>query len=135
VTVSLSESERQKVRMYLGFGRGRDIHPRLETRFDSWLSPEEYAQVTDTLTKLDAVETQIVSSSPVSSANTANGNIREVIGEVAFFGADNNMAVLEMIAQRGRALVRRLTIIFEVEPNADYFAPAGAPTGGMLTVG
>ena len=135
MTVSLSESERQKVRMYLGFGRGRDIHPRLETRVDSWLSPEEYAQITDTLTKLDALDTQIASSSPVSSANTANGNIREVIGEVSFFGADNNMMVLEMIYSRGRALVRRLSIIFEIDPNADYFSEAGAPTGGMLTVG
>lgn len=135
MTVSLSEGERQKVRMYLGFGRGRDIHPRLETRFDGWLSSEEYAQVTDTLTKLDALETQIASSSPVASANTANGNVREVIGEVSFFGADNNMAVVEMIYQRGRTLVRRLSIIFEIEPNADYFSASGAPSGGMLTVG
>ena len=55
MTVSLSETERQKVRMYLGFGRGLDIHPRLESRFSGWLSAEEYAQVTDTLTKLDAI--------------------------------------------------------------------------------
>lgn len=135
MTVSLSETERQKVRMYLGFGRGLDIHPRLESRFSGWLSAEEYAQVTDALTKLDAIETQITTASPVSSSATVNGNVREVIGEVAFFGADNNMAVLEMIYSRGRRLVQRLSIIFEVDPERDYFASPGAGSGGLLGIG
>jgi hypothetical protein len=134
VTVSLSETERQKVRMYLGFGKGRDIHPRLETRFDGWLSAEEYAVITDTLTKLDALETQRTASSPLATSATSTGHIKAVVGEVEFFGADNNMAVLAMLDQRGHQLVQRLSIIFEVEPLNDYFGSA-VSMGGPLSMG
>ena len=135
MTVSLSEAERQKVRLYLGYGRGRDINPRLESRFDGWLSAEEYAQITDALTKLDNLETQRTASSPLATTATSTGHIKEVVGEVVFFGADNNMAVLAMLDERGRQLVRRLCIVFEVEPLQDYFAPAGESMGGLLSMG
>lgn len=135
MTVSLSEAERQKVRMYLGYDRGRDIHPRLESRFDAWLSAEEYAQITATLTALDALETQRTASSPLATSATSTGHIKAVVGEVEFFGAENNMLALSMLDTRGRQLVKRLCIIFAVEPLQDYFAPAGESMGGLLSMG
>lgn len=134
-TVDLTEAQRQKVRLYLGYGRGRDIHPRLESRFTGFLSTEEAAEIDDVLTKLAALETQIGSSSPVSSTSTGTGHIKEVVGEVEFFGAENNAAVVEMLYSRGRRLIQRLVILFEVEPLQDYFGGAGASSGGALPVG
>ena len=134
MSVDLTEAQRQKVRLFLGYGRGRDIHPRLESRFAGFLTTEEAAEIVDVLAKLDALETQIGSSSPVSSTNTSTGNIKALVGEVEFFGADNNAAVIEMIYARGRRLIRRLCILFEVDPLNDYFGDA-APAGGCLSVG
>lgn len=133
-TVDLTEAQRQKVRLLLGYGRGRDIHPRLESRFAGFLTTEEAAEIVDVLAKLDALETQIGSSSPVSSTNTSTGNIKALVGEVELFGADNNVAVIEMIYARGRRLIQRLCILFEVDPLNDYFGDA-APSGGCLSVG
>lgn len=130
----LTTSEQEKVRLYLGFRRGRDLYPELESQFTGYLTDEEVAEVRDVLSKLAAIETQIATSSPVSSANTANGNIREVIGEVAFFDAGNNMMVLDMIAREGSRLIQHLVILFGVEPKRDYFG-SSAPSGGMLSVG
>jgi len=135
VAVDLTEAQRAKVRLYLGFGRGRDIHPRLESRFTGWLSAEEAAEVTDVLAKLDAIETQITTSSPLAASATANGNIKELVGEVVFFDAANNADVIELIEKRGRKLIQRLVILFEVEPLNDYFGAPGGASGGLLPLG
>ena len=45
MAVDLTEAQRQKVRLYLGYGRGRDIHPRLESRFEGFLSAEEADEI------------------------------------------------------------------------------------------
>ena len=136
MTVSLPEAQRQKVRLYLGYGRGRDIHPRLESRFEGFLTTEEGAEITDVLTKLAAIETQIEGASPASSTNTATGNIKALVGEVEFFGAENNQAVLDLIYGRGRRLIQRLCILFEVEPLQDYFGdPSADSMGGLIALG
>lgn len=135
MAVDLTEAQRAKVRLYLGFGRGRDIHPRLESRFTGWLSAEEAAEVTDVLAKLDAIETQITTSSPLAASATANGNIKELVGEVVFFDAANNADVIELIEKRGRKLIQRLAILFEVEPLNDYFGAPGGASGGLLPLG
>lgn len=135
MAVDLTEAQRAKVRLYLGFGRGRDIHPRLESRFTGWLSAEEAAEVTDVLAKLDAIETQITTSSPLAASATANGNIKELVGEVVFFDAANNADVIELIEKRGRKLIQRLVILFEVEPLNDYFGAPGGASGGLLPLG
>lgn len=134
MAIDLTEAQRQKVRLYLGYGRGRDIHPRLESRFEGFLSAEEADEIDDVLTKLAAIETQIGASSPVATTNTATGNIKALVGEVEFFGAENNAAVIDMIYARGRRLIQRLVILFEVDPLNDYFGDA-APSGGCLSVG
>lgn len=134
MAVDLTEAQRQKVRLYLGYGRGRDIHPRLESRFTGFLTTEEAAEIADVLAKLAAIETQIGEASPVSSSSTTNGNVKALVGEVEFFGADNNAAVVEMIYARGRRLIQRLVILFEVDPLNDYFGDA-APSGGCLSLG
>ncbi len=133
--VDLTEAQRQRVRLYLGYGRGRDIHPRLESRFTSFLSTEEAAEIDDVLAKLAALETQLTGSSPLSSSATSNGNIKVVVGEVEFFGAENNRAVIEMLYDRGRRLIGRLVILFEVEPLRDYFGAAGGASGGLMEFG
>ena len=135
MAVDLTEAQRQKVRLYLGYGRGRDIHPRLESRFEGFLSAEEADEIADVLAKLAAIETQIGASSPVATTNTATGNIKALVGEVEFFGAENNAAVIEMIYARGRRLIQRLVILFEVEPLHDYFGDAGAASGGCVAIG
>lgn len=136
MTVSLTEAQRQKVRLYLGYGRGRDIHPRLESRFEGFLTTEEGDEITDVLTKLAAIETQIASASPVSSSNTATANIKAVVGEVEFSGAENNAAALELIYSRGRRLIQRLCILFEVDPLNDYFGdPSADSMGGLIALG
>lgn len=135
MSVDLTEAQRQKVRLYLGYGRGRDIHPRLESRFTGFLSTEEAAEIDDVLAKLDAIETQIETASPVAAGATTNGNISAVVGEVEFFDASNNAAVVEMIYARGRRLIQRLVILFEVEPLNDYFGAPGGASGGLLPLG
>lgn len=135
MTVALTEAQRQKVRLYLGYGRGRDLHPRLESRFEGFLSSEEADEITDVLTKLAALETQVASASPVSSSNTATANIKAVVGEVEFFDAANNAAALELIYSRGRRLVQRLAILFEVEPLHDYFGSPADSMGGLIAMG
>lgn len=135
MTVALTEAQRQKVRLYLGYGRGRDLHPRLESRFEGFLSTEEADEITDVLTKLAALETQVASASPVASASTATANIKAVVGEVEFFDAANNAAALEMIYSRGRRLIQRLCILFEVEPLNDYFGSPTDSMGGLIAMG
>ena len=135
MTVALTETQRQKVRLYLGYGRGRDLHPRLESRFEGFLSTEEADEITDVLTKLAALETQVASASPVSSSNTATANIKAVVGEVEFFDAANNAAALELIYGRGRRLIQRLAILFEVEPLHDYFGSPADSMGGLIAMG
>ena len=122
--MALTETQKASVRRYLGFGKGRDIHPELETRFVGWLSAEEEALITTALTQLDAVMTKL------QSAALENTDLKSADkGDAVFFGP----VQLAALREHGRMLVQTLTTIFEVDPLRDIFATG--PTGGFLPLG
>lgn len=122
--MALTETQKAGIRRYLGFGKGRDIHPELESRFVGWLSAEEEALITTALTQLDAVMTKL------QSAALENTDLKSADkGDAVFFGPEQ----LRALREHGRMLVQTLTTIFEVDPLRDIFATG--PTGGFLPLG
>lgn len=122
--MALTETQKASVRRYLGFGKGRDIHPELETRFEGWLSAEEEALIATALTRLDATMTSL------HTAATENLDLKSADkGDAVFLGP----AQLAALREHGRMLVGTLSTIFEVEPLRDIFATG--PSGGLLPLG
>jgi len=121
--VALSEAQKAQVRLYLGFDRGRDLHPALESRW-AWLSAEEEALVTGTLAALGGLDTKLL------SAALENLDASKV-DEVTLLGPEQ----LRALRAQGRMLVRRLGAVFAVEPLRDYFDDGGASMGGLFAVG
>lgn len=122
--MALTETQKAGIRRYLGFGKGRDIHPELETRFDGWLSAAEETIIGTTLTSLDAVMTKL------QSAALENTDLKSADkGDAVFFGP----AQLAALREHGRMLVGTLSTIFEVEPLRDIFATGS--TSGFLPLG
>jgi len=122
--VALTETQKASVRRYLGFGRGRDIHPELESRFVGWLSTEEETQISATLTQLDALMTKL------QSAALENTDLKSADkGDAVFFGPEQLCALRD----HGRMLVQTLATIFEVEPRRDVFGMG--PVGGLVSLG
>lgn len=124
--MALTETQKAGVRRYLGFGRGRDIHPELESRFVGWLSAEEETQIAATLAQLDAVYAKL------QSAALENTDLKSADkGDAVFFGPEQ----LDALRRHGRMLVQTLVTIFEVDPLRDIFgAPAGS-NGGFVGLG
>lgn len=122
--MALTETQKASVRRYLGFGRGRDIHPELESRFVGWLSTEEETQISATLTQLDALMTKL------QSAALENTDLQSADkGDAVFFGPEQ----LRALRDHGRMLVQTLATIFEVEPRRDVFGMG--PVGGLVSLG
>lgn len=122
--MALTETQKASVRRYLGFGRGRDIHPELESRFVGWLSTEEETQISATLTQLDALMTKL------QSAALENTDLKSADkGDAVFFGPEQLCALRD----HGRMLVQTLATIFEVEPRRDVFGMG--PVGGLVSLG
>lgn len=122
--MALTETQKASVRRYLGFGKGRDIHPELESRFDGWLSAEEESLIATTLTRLDAAMTSL------HTAATENLDLKSADkGDVVFLGPEQ----LRALREHGRMLVGTLETIFEVEPLRDVFGVGSS--GGALQLG
>lgn len=122
--MALTETQKAGVRRYLGFGKGRDIHPELESRFVGWLSAEEETQIAATLTKLGELDAKL---------HTAALENLDLIsadkGDAVFLGPEQ----LRALRAHGRMLVATLSTIFEVEPLRDIFGVG--PSGGFLPLG
>lgn len=122
--MALTEAQKGGVRRYLGFGRGRDIHPELESRFIGWLSAEEETQIAATLTQLDALYAKL------HSAALENLDLKSADkGDAVFFGPEQ----LRALRGHGQMLVQTLATIFEVEPMKDIFGTG--PSGGVVHLG
>lgn len=122
--MALTETQKAGVRRYLGFGKGRDIHPELESRFIGWLSAEEETIIAATLTSLDAVMTKL------QSAALENTDLKSADkGDAVFFGPEQ----LRALREHGRMLVATLSTIFEVEPLRDIFGTGHS--GGFVPLG
>lgn len=122
--MALTETQKAGVRRYLGFGRGRDIHPQLESRFVGWLTAEEETQIAATLAQLDAVYAKLQSAA-LNNLDLAQAE------DVTFLGPEQ----LRTLCDHGRMLVQTLVTIFEVDPLRDIFGAAGGSNGGMVALG
>lgn len=121
--MALSESQRAQVRLFLGYDRGRDLHPALESRWDA-LNSDEETQVAAALSALSALDTKLL------SAALENLDASKV-DEVVMLGPEQ----LRALRAQGRMLVRRLGIVFAVDSLRDYFDDGGGPMGGLMAVG
>jgi Lon protease-like protein len=122
--VALTEAQRAASRLYLGYGRGRDLHPALESRWDA-LSPEEEAQVVSALALLAQIDAKLMTAA-------LNNLDLQRAEDVTFLGPEQLVA----LRGQGRSLIRRLEITFELNAARDYFDTDGAAgMGGAFGVG
>lgn len=125
--MALSEAQKADVRLYLGFARGRDLNPQLESRLDAGvLSTEEETRIGATLTLLGQIDTKL------QSAALDNLDLQRA-EDVTFLGPEQ----LAELRRHGRSLVGRLATLLEVEPARDYFdtGGAGSSMGGLIPLG
>ena len=128
-----TEDQRAQTRLYLGYERAPDLHPRLESRWGA-LTANEETQATTLLGQIAAIDTQITNGSPVSATATATGHLKRV-EDVEFHGAGVAAGVLSSLYGRGRMLIRRLAVIMAVEVGADYFDDGSGSGGGLIPLG
>lgn len=126
--MAFTEDEKVLIRQYLGYSElFRDINPRLEGYISqlSSRSANGEARVRTILTALQAVDAQI-------DAMVTSGELTLKVAEdgVTFAGQDK----LDTLRDAGRGYVKRLSVIMETEPRADYYGPDG-DMGGPFSVG
>lgn len=123
--MALLSSQLAAVRMYLGYERGFDLNPRLESKLVA-LSADEEAQVVAVLAKLAALDARI-------DTVATNGTLEAgKITDTELRDGDP----LELYARQGRRLVARLAILCAVDVGRDYYASdGGASMGGVIPLG
>lgn len=129
-----TEDQRAQTRLYLGYERAPNLHPRLESRWGALTANEGGTQATTLLGQIAAIDTQITNGSPVSATATATGHLKRV-EDVEFHGAGVAAGVLSSLYGRGRMLIRRLAVIMAVEVGADYFDDGSGSGGGLIRSG
>jgi len=125
--VALTEAQKADCRLYLGYARGRDLHPGLEHRLDAGvLSAEEETRVGATLTLLGQIDAKLQSAA-LDNLDLARAE------DVTFLGPEQ----LAELRRHGRSLVGRLAILLEVDAARDYFDTSGAGSGmgGLIPLG
>lgn len=124
--MALSEAQKAQVRLYLGFDRGYDLHPALESRFQPGaLTSDEESLIGTTLTNLAAIDTKLQTAA-LTRLDASRVEDIELLGP----------AQLDALRAHGRMLVGRLGAIFAVEPLRDVFAVGSAASmGGLIPLG
>lgn len=115
--MAFTDAEKVKIRQYLGFSEAfHQINTRLESMMDDLAnrSPAAVDEVRAILAKLATLDTQLDTSATSLEFKRAED-------------VEWNLGQWEQLVARGRYLIQRLAIMFEVDPAADYF---GAATGG-----
>lgn len=125
--MSLSDAQKAAVRLYLGYERGRDLYPELESKLDSF-SAEEETQVGVVLSALASLDAKVLEVS-------TNGVLEAVkVGELELRDGDP----LELYAKQGRRYVARLEVLTGVDALKDYFgegSSGGTLGGGPIPLG
>lgn len=123
--MALTSTEQASVRLYLGYERGFEMNPRLESKLGA-LSAEEEAQVRAVLAKLAAHDAR------ADSTVGLNGTLEAIkIKETELRDGDP----LALYAKQGRRLVGRLAIVFGVDVGRDYYGDGGGDMGGAIGLG
>lgn len=123
--MALTSTEQASVRLYLGYERGFEMNPRLESKLGA-LSAEEEAQVRAVLAKLAAHDAR------ADSTVGLNGTLEAIeIKETKLRDGDP----LALYAKQGRRLVGRLAIVFGVDVGRDYYGDGGGDLGGAIGLG
>lgn len=124
--MAFTESEKARIRRYLGFSQGfHDVDTRLEGQLGT-LSPQEAEdQVREILVKLAAIDAKLQSA--------ALNNLDLVKAEDVTF-----LNELQIIALQnyGRTLINQLAIIFNIDMSMqpDYYG-SSAGMGGVIPLG
>lgn len=124
--MALSATQKAQVRLYLGYERGYDLHPELESKLDSF-SAEEETQVVAVLASLAALDAK-------AESVATNGVLEAIkVGDLELREGDP----LELYAKQGRRLVARLEILTSVDARADYWGAGscGGSLGGVIPLG
>lgn len=119
----LTETQKTKVRMYLGYMAGFDLNSFLESRLIS-LSGEEETEVGAVLTRLGNIDTKL------DSVALNNLDLKRA-EDVEFFGAEQ----LDGLREYGRSLIQRLVALLQVEPAIDFYGSDAAGGGGLIPFG
>lgn len=120
----LTDTQKTRVRKYLGYDRGYDLSYELESKMDA-LSAEEITEVSATLTALAALETRM-------NTVTTNGMLEALsVGKVDLRPGD----LLENHASQGRRLVAQLEAMLQVDARRDYFGQGAGASGGVIPLG
>lgn len=118
----LTELEKIKIRMYLGFSnvyQGRNF--RLENVFQIYNeNPGVLIIIRDLLGKLQTIEDSL--------QETINTHGIKQVDEIIFFGNKDGNSYDGLLSQ-GRQLISRLSILFGIKPVSDYFGTKGAGSG------
>lgn len=124
--MALTEAQRADIRLYLGFDRGYDLHPALESRFAAGrLTLEEEARIASALSALAQIDAKILSAA-LNNLDLAKAE------DVTFLGPEQ----LAALRTQGRMLIQRIGILFAIEPSRDYFDGGGAHgMGGLFAMG
>lgn len=122
--MALTETQKTRARMYLGYERGFDVNSRLESKLVS-LSAEEETELGGVLTQLAAVDAKIA-----AVATSTTPQVKRV-DEIEFRDGDP----LAFLVAQGRRLIRRLEALLRVPPALDYYGEAADGTGGVIPLG
>jgi hypothetical protein len=116
--MALTETQKTKVRMYLGWERGYELNSKLEDKLVSFSATEE-TEVVTVLTRIAALETRI--DARVSGDFDA---VKEV-DEIVLRDTDP----LASAYAHGRRLVAQLTALLGVDCNwgKEYFSDGSGP--------
>lgn len=126
--MALTEDQKSRVRMYLGYERNRDIYPHLESKFDLFNATEE-TLVGEILVELAALRTAM--SSSVSGNSDGVASVSSVSSSITF---RSTTSLTEAQNTRGRALVSRLEAMFGVTRRIEFFGEGGC-VGGVIRLG
>lgn len=125
--MSFTPQERHQIRLYLGWSEQfRDYDTRLETQMDQLGGQVDQSAATTVRTLLAAL------SSVDTLITNALGNLTLKKAEGVEFAG---MGEIEGYRNHGRNLVRRVAIIFDVEPKRDYYGEDGDGAGGVIPLG
>lgn len=122
-----SDSEKQLIRNYLGFSElFHDIDPRLESQMNDigTRSPDAVTFVQGILTKLATVDSQLDALLPQLTLTKAE--------DIEFIHGSEQ---LEAVRDRGRELVQKVAIVFEIKPKRDVYASGEDLGGGLIPLG
>lgn len=124
--MALTEAQKTKVRMYLGWERGYQLNSKLEDKVTN-LSATEETEVASVLARLASLET-VIDAGVVSNLHA----VKEV-DEVVLRDGDPHEAAYA----HGRRLVAQLTALLGVEPNwgKEYFGDGSGPLSAQFSQG